>query len=316
MPNRLPPLKSLRAFRHAAEALSFKLAAEQLHVTPTAISQQIKSLEGVLGLRLFQRKTREVVLTPEGEHLLAYVGKAFLLLEEGVERLVDDPNPKRLVVSSIPSFSARFLIPRLAKFQQQEKDLNMHLQPSLELARFEGSDLDVAVRFGSGNYPGLTSRHLMDDHIIPVCHPSLIRADRSVEEQMSKLPVLVDDSKDIDPLWRLFQEKTGINCRYDASRFRVSDAGMLLEAVIGAQGLSLLRYGLVYELIEQGVLCCPYPVHMSSAYQFFLVAPEYHFRRDKVRRFERWLRHELKTVESSWSAFHATQLNGAGPLNK
>jgi len=312
---RLPPLKSLQGFRHAAEALSFKQAAEQLHVTPTAISQQIKALESVLGLSLFRRKTREVVLTPEGQQLLSYVSKAFRLLEEGVSRLEEDPNPERLVLSSIPSFSARFLIPRLGRFQAAEKSLSIHLQPSLALANFEGSDLDVSVRFGTGDYPGLTARHLMDDYIIPVCHPSLLSDDQPIEKRLRELPVLVDDSKDIDPLWRLFQDKTGIRNRHAESRFRVSDANLLLEAVLGAQGLSLLRYSLVYEHIENGILSCPLPVYLTSPYQFFLVAPALHFNRPKVKRFEAWLRQEMKAIEASWKAFHAQYLDHVSPLN-
>jgi LysR family glycine cleavage system transcriptional activator len=313
--SRIPPLKSLQAFRHAAEALSFKRAAEQLYVTPTAISQQIKSLESNLGLRLFRRKTREIELTAEGEQLLSFVGQAFNLIEEGVTRLSDDPNPTHLVLSAIPSFSARFLMPRLVHFQTQESELSIRLQPSLDLASFEGNDLDLAIRFGSGSYPGLDARHLMDDHIIPVCHVSLLDASKPSELQLAKMPILADDSKDIDPLWELFLERLGVPDTQRPSRFRVSDANALLEAIIGAQGVSLLRYSLVYELIEKGVLCCPAAIYFDSVYQFYLVAPESHFKRLKVQRFERWLREEMKSVEVSWTAFHETFFKNVKPLN-
>lgn len=312
---RLPPLKSLQAFRHAAEALSFKRAAEQLHVTPTAISQQIKSLESSLGVSLFRRKIREITLTPEGQLLLPEVSKAFLLLEEGVARLADDPHPDRLVLSSVPSFSARFLMPRLARLQETDEHLNVHLQASLGLSSFAGSGLDVAVRFGKGKYEGLEARHLLDDYVLPVCHPSLIDRERPVEAQLEQLPVLMDDFSDIEPLWQIFDARTGLQCLHSAARFKVSDANVLLEAVLGAQGLSLVRFSLVYELIAKGILCCPLPVYLDSPYQYHLVAPSAHFKRHKVRRFEHWLRDELKEIEEGWSDFHTNYLKGALPLN-
>lgn len=312
---RLPPLKSLQAFRHAAEALSFKHAAEQLHVTPTAISQQIKSLEQALGVALFRRKTREVALTPEGQLLLPEISKAFLLLEEGVGRLADDPNPDRLVLSSVPSFSARFLMSRLARLQESDEHLIVHLQASLGLSSFAGSGLDVAVRFGKGQYEGLDARHLMDDYVIPVCHPSLIDKKHPVEAQLEKLPVLVDDFSDIEPLWKIFDSQTGLQCSHAAARFKVSDANVLLEAVLGAQGLSLVRFSLVYELICKGILCCPLPVYLDSPYQYYLVAPAAHFRRKKVRHFERWLRQELTEIEQAWLDFHGGYLQQVEALN-
>lgn len=312
---RLPPLKALQAFRHAAETLSFKRAAEQLNVTPTAISQQIKSLESSLGVPLFHRKIREITLTPEGQLLLPEASKAFLLLEEGVARLTSDPHPNRLVLSSAPSFSARFLMPRLARLQETDEHLNVHLQASLGLSKFSNSDLDVAVRFGKGQYEGLQSKHLLDDYVLPICHPSLIDTSRPVGAQLEQLPILADGFSDIEPLWKIFAGRTGLDCSHRTARFKVSDANVLLEAVLGAQGLSLMRFSLVYELIEKGILCCPLPAYLDSPYQYYLVAPPAHFKRQKVRRFERWLREELKEIEERWTAFHANHLKNSLALN-
>lgn len=300
---RLPPLRALQAFRHAGANLSFKLAAEQLHVSPTAISQQIKQLEQALGVQLFKRKTREVELTAQGQQFLHYVSRAFKSLEEGVAQFGDDPNPSRLILSSVPSFSARFLIPRLASYQLESGGINVHLQSTLSLSNFEEEEIDAAVRVGRGVYAGLESRHLMDDFIIAVCHPSLIAKAVPIEQQLSQIPVLLDNSEDMSSLWQCFQEASGVRCGHDSSTLEVSDASMLIEAVLAGQGISLMRYSLVYELLEKNLLCCPLPFYMQSEYALYLVAPEWHFRRVKISSFESWLRSELKIIEKSWSAF-------------
>ena len=311
---RLPPLKSMQAFRHAAEVLSFKVAAERLHVTPTAISQQIKALEQDLGVVLFKRKTREVELTAEGRQLLPYISKAFVLLEEGVAGVVEDPHPSRLTVTALPSFSSRFLIPRLGGFQGEHNDINIQLMSSLGLSKFEDSDLDLAVRFGEGRYPGLVSKHLLNDYVVLACHPSLIDLDKPIEQQLEKLPVLSDDANYIESHWRIFESQTGIKCKHDESRLQFSDATMLVESVLAGRGVALLRYSLAYELIEQGSLVSPLSVFMTSKYNYYLVAPELNFKRQKVQKFERWLRQEVQDIEESWSKFYAKDLNNVRPL--
>ena len=300
---RMPSLKSLHAFRCAAEAMSFKDAAERLHVTPTAISQQIKTLESELGLLLFKRKIREVELTPEGRQLLAFVSQGFKIIEDGVAILLDDPNPNRLVLSALPSFSSRFLIPRLGRFHEVEKDINLHLLPSMSQERFEGSDVELAIRFGTGDYPNLKSSLLLEDYVLPVCHTSLVNESKPIIDQLKEMPILFDDSPDMKRAWQLFQDKTGLICDFERSPFKVSDATMLIEALVGGQGFSLVRYSLVYDLLAKGHLISPMPVYMESLYKFYLVAPDHYFKRAKVRRFEVWLRQEVSEIEQCWAVF-------------
>jgi len=312
---RLPPLKSLLAFRYAGEQLSFKAAAEQLHVTPTAISQQIKLLEEDLGTPLFKRKTRKVELTFDGNRLLPHVINAFSLLEQGVQQVLSDPDPHRLVMTALPSFSSRFLIPRLNNFYDQNPETKIHLQPSLSLASFSDDSLDLAIRFGRGDYAGLRSKLLLEDYSIPVCHPSLIDANKDLRAQLEALPIVLDDSNDVIEFWDIFTRETGIHCNYHASALRVSDANMLIEALVGAQGFSLLRYSLAYELLDRGVLVSPLNVYLKSTYQYYLVAPTPHFDRPKVQQFERWLRAQVKEIEESWQHYHTHTMHNARALN-
>ncbi|MEH6470363.1 MAG: LysR substrate-binding domain-containing protein [Halopseudomonas sp.] len=306
--HKLPPLKALQAFRYAAEAQSFKTAAQQLHVTQAAISQQIKTLEQQLGLTLFKRLTREVVLTREGQQLLPYVSKAFATLEKGVAQLQQDSHPSRLTLSALPSFASRWLVPRLGTFQQQQPDLSIHLSPSLGLATFDGSDLDLALRFGRGDYPGLSSRLLLKEYMLPACHPSLINQDQPIAQQLAKLPLLMDDAPDTEAVWPEFQQALGVTLQQESSRLHLSDSTMLVEALLSGQGLAMLRFSLAYDLLQRGLLVCPIPIYLKSAYDYYLVAPDSYFKRPKIRRFEDWLRKEIKVIENSWEAFYDAQL--------
>lgn len=313
---RLPPLKSLQAFRCAAENLSFKVAAQQLNVTPTAISQQIKTLEQHLDIKLFKRLTREVVLTPEGEQLLPYISNAFSSLEQGVAKLTLDPQPNRLMLTTLPSFASRWLVPRLGNFQQQYKDLSIHLSPSLGISSFVGSELDLAIRFGTGEYPGLSTKLLLKDYLLPVCHPDIIKPDFPVTQQLSKLDLLEDDSMDMENSHPMFLQALGEHYKQQPSKLRVSDSSMLVEALLCGQGIALLRYSLVYDLLQRGQLICPIPIYLKSEFDFYLVAPQANFKRPKVIKFENWIRKEIKQIEISWKAFHQSQLNNSQAINE
>lgn len=300
---RLPSLKALQAFRHAAEMKSFKLAAEQLYVSQAAISQQIKTLEQQLEVTLFHRLTRDIELTREGQQLLPYVSKAFHNLEQGIDRLNDDPAPQQLTLSTLPSFASRWLVPRLGNFQSQEEDLSIHISPGIRLDSFDDSALDLAIRFGKGDYPGLSSRLLMRDYILPVCHPSLINPNRPAAEQLKQLPLLTDDAPDMKDLWPLFETALGLPDTPKTHRLQVTDSNILVEALLSGQGVAAARFSLVYELIERGQLTCPLPIYLPSSFDYYLVAPEHHFKRPKVQRFEHWLRQQTDEISRRWELF-------------
>jgi len=301
---RLPPLKSLHAFRYAAQSLSFKNAAEQLNVSQAAISQQIKTLEQSLGIELFERHTRQVVLTSEGEYLSNYAAQAFDLLEQGIRGIVDDPNPNKLVISTLPSFASRWLVARLGKFQAQEREINIQLSPSLAVATFQGQELDLSIRFGQGQYDGLKSELLFEETLIPICHPSLIDLNKAIKPQLAKLPIIADNGPDMEAIWPLFQQHIGCEEEQMPSRLQVSDSTVLIEALLSCQGISMIRYSLVYELMQKGQLISPLPLYMKSRYNFYLVAPAPHFKYDKMVKFRRWLKLELKEIQKSWQTYY------------
>ena len=302
------PLSALKFFRSAAQSLSFKIAAEQLFVTQAAVSQQIKKLEQSLNVSLFERLNREVVLTEEGKKLLPYVQKGFDAFEEGFASLGDDPNPDLLTITTLPSFASRWLMPKLVNFQEKNPGISIRISPSLQLESFSGSHLDLAIRYGRGNYPGCQSHLLHHDYLLPVCHPKLIDASLPISEQLQNIPLLTDEGVDVEQAWRPFMKKAGLPLTTKPSKLHVGDSTMLIEPLLGRQGMSLLRFSLIYELLERGQLICPLPFYFQSGYSYYLVAPENHFKYNKIQNFHTWLVEEMSDIDKHWQAFSAGKL--------
>ena len=174
MNQKLPPLSALRVFRSAAHNPSFTLAAEELFVTQAAVSHQVKSLEDWLGAPLFIRGNRKLALSDTGQRFLPYIDQMFHLLDQGLKEVKRDDRGLTLTVTVLPSFASRWLVPRLGLFLKGNPEVDFRLAPSRGLTNFQTEDMDLAIRYGSGSYPGLTSIHLMDEDIFPVCSPRIM----------------------------------------------------------------------------------------------------------------------------------------------
>lgn len=285
----LPPLRGMQAFRYAARELSFKAAAESLNISQAAVSTHIRGMENFLGLKLFVRLTREVQLTPEGRALAGYVETGFQELEKGIAVLSPNADPGRLTVATVPSFASRWLVPRLNSFQEMYPDIKLSIQPNLQLVDFQGDGVDLAIRFGNGNYPGLESRALLEEKLLPVCHSELFNIDSVTPAVLAELPWLIDDSVDMESSWLAFQEKLGANIPDSSIKLRVSEGTTLVEAVLAGRGIALMRYSLVKDLLKSGLLLCPIDISIPAEYQYYLVAPEAKFRTAKVRAFVSWI---------------------------
>ncbi|MCJ8338777.1 MAG: LysR substrate-binding domain-containing protein [Pseudomonadales bacterium] len=304
------PLTALKFFRQAAESLSFKLAAEQLFVTQAAVSQQIKSLENSLNVKLFIRLNREVVLTEQGKKLLPYVVQGFNAFEEGFAMLGDDPNPDLLTITTLPSFASRWLMPKLINFQERNNGISIHISPSLQVESFSDGKLDLAIRYGLGNYPGYETHLLHRDYILPVCHPDMIDTTKEIAPQLADIPLLTDEGVDIDKAWRPFMQKVGIPLNTKPSKLHVGDSTMLIEPLLCKQGMSLLRYSLIYELLKNGQLICPLPFYFQSRFSYYLVAPESHFQYQKIINFHQWIREEMSDIDKHWHEFSDGTMQG------
>ena len=208
---RLPSLNGLRAFEAAARHLSFTVAASELNVTQTAISHQIRRLEEELGIRLFVRKNRALALTPEARDYLPGIRAAFDDLRLATERLLRKENDRVLTVSTLASLAAKWLLPRLTAFQEAHPGIDVRITTSTSLVDFQRDDVDAAIRYGRGQWPGLRADWLMADQLFPVCSPALLTGSRPLRRPDDLANhVLLTTSAGASDDWRLWLTAAGL----------------------------------------------------------------------------------------------------------
>src|SRR5689334_12662923 len=174
-PMRMPPLGTLRAFESVARLRSVRLAAVELHVTPGAVSQQVKALEADLGVQLVRRRGNEIELTEQGLRGRDHLGAGLRLLQQGVERMRARARPPRLRLTVEPAFASNWLIRRLPRYRTLPGAFDVLLDPAKEVVDIAGGEADIAIRFGEGRYPGLEAINLFEDEIFPVCSPGYLK---------------------------------------------------------------------------------------------------------------------------------------------
>jgi len=290
MSRKLPPLNSVRAFEAVARHLSFAAAAEELHVTPSAISQQVKLLEAQLGTSLFLRGKR-LQLTPSGETLAPQLGEALDQIERATLRVRPSSTDNILVISAPPAFTSRWLIPRLESFQSRYPAIELRLDATRRLIDFEAEDVDLAIRFGAGSYPGLIAERLMQETIIPVATPALAEGIRSAQE-LARCTLLEDDWH-IDhrafPDWTTWLTSLGVS---DTSSLRIrhfSDASLALQAASAGMGITLAWHSLVQDDLQAGRLVHLLDQSLPTHLCYYLVRPQARELPAKVQAFRDWL---------------------------
>jgi LysR family glycine cleavage system transcriptional activator len=292
MSRTLPPLGALHAFEAAARHLSFKAAAEDLHVTPGAISQQVKLLEDRLGVSLFIRRARAVELTEAGRLLLTPTQRAFSLLADAVARVRAADDTKALTVSVLPSFAALWLVPRLGSLRARHPELDLRISATPKLADLERDDVDVVIRYGLGRYPGLHVEHLLAEDLFPVCSPELLEGAVPLKEpaDLARHTLLHDELRQEWPLWL---QAVGIK-DVDASRgpsFSLWE--LALQAAVAGQGVALGRSLLVTQYLKAGQLVRPFPISSASDFGYYLVCMPERLTESKIAAFRAWLRDEV-----------------------
>lgn len=307
MSYRLPPLAALRAFESAARHLSFKKAGLELHVTPAAISQQIKALENFLGLSLFHRLTRAIELTPHGLAMLPKIREAFECLASAVESTRQHGDGP-LTVAAPPSFASRWLVPRLAYFSSAHPEIELRISSGSDSIDRRGGTVffddglvdlrhaasQVAIRFGTGLYPGFRVDKVFSPDYVPVCSPQLPTAERplTTPDDLQRHVLIHDDTLgDDEPqsVWAQWLVAAGITAIDAARGPRFSNAVLAVEAALDGQGVALALKPLVDADVAAGRLIIPFDVAVSSPYAYFLVMPELLARRPSVAAFSAWL---------------------------
>ena len=298
MARRLPPLNALRAFEAAARHLSFTRAAEELHVTQAAISHQVKALEEHLGRKLFRRLNRALRLTDDGQAYLPSVSRAFALLNEATNDLLTKQAPGPLTVSVLPSFAARWLVPRLGRFRQIRPDIDLRIDPSAELTDFAAGDVDVCIRYGRGKYAGLRADWLMTEDIFPVCSRTLLEGAHPLRKPGDlEHHVLLHDDGHGD--WRTWLLAAGVD-RVDPARGPIfTDSSMLIQAAMAGQGVALARGVLAADELAAGRLVRPFTLSLPTDYAYYLVCPEATAEQPKIVAFRDWLLDETRSEASA-----------------
>jgi LysR family glycine cleavage system transcriptional activator len=290
MADNLPPLNALRVFAAAARHRSFTRAAAELHVTQTAVSHQMRLLEAHLGLTLFVRLPRQLVLTADGSAYAAELQRAFERIRVATAGLHAHPLREVLAVTSLPSFAARWLVPRLGAFSRAHPNIDLRIIATERPLDFSREPVDVGIRFGYGHYVGLRSEKLMDDACFPVCSPALLRRRPALRSpaDLRRHVLLHDDSPDD---WRRWLREVGVSER-DSERGHIfSDGSMMLQAAADGQGVALAREVLVAGDLASGRLVRLFigspPIPTDRAYH--LVTSEQTAELPRVQAFRAWL---------------------------
>jgi len=291
MPRRLPPLKALRTFEAAARHLSFTRAAEELNVTQAAISHQVKALEEHLGVNLFRRLNRALLLTDEGQALLAPVGEALDLMAAAAERLRTEDAGGALTVSTLDSIAAGWLVPRLRRFRARHPEIDVRVTTTDQLVDFAREDVDMAIRYGSGGWPGVTAVRLMTEELFPVCSPALLENGPPLDapSDLCHHTLLHDEMREDWPMWLMAAGATEV----DATRGpRFSHSHLVIQAAIAGEGVVLGRSALVADDLAAGRLIRPFAIALPAEFAYYVVFPPAGAGRPKVRAFTAWLLEE------------------------
>lgn len=304
MSRKLRSLKGLEAFEAAARHLSFAHAAAELGVTPAAVSQRVRALEQTLDLKLFVRHARAVELTAVGQSALDALSTGFDHLEKGYRQLSGAGASNRVVVSTNPSFAARWVIPRLHRFQEAHPDISVRLDTTSDLVDFRAQAVDLAIRQGRGRYPDLHSQLLLRDHALVVCHPRLqagLGRDQN-SEWSGKLPLLHVDwdmETEAAPTWRRWCEFNGIERLDTNDGIRFSMEDLAVRAALAGLGYALVTHVFVSDELAKGQLvpATPRAMDMPTVFQHYVVHPQGDDRLPAaVKAFKDWLLGEAGAI--------------------
>jgi LysR family glycine cleavage system transcriptional activator len=298
MAERLPPLIAVRYFEVAARHLSFTKAAQELHVTHSAISHQIKALEEWLGVPLFRRLNRSLVLTEAGQAYAKPVREALEKLGEASRALRSREQSGSLTVSVMPSFAAKFLVPRLGGFRRTHPDIDVRISASEKLVDFAREDVDVGIRYGRGNWPGLRVDRLARVTLLAVCSPKLLAGPLPLSTPADLLQhTLMHDSDWPESMWARWLAAAGVKAEKLNSSLSFNYSSLMIQAAIDGLGIALTEEALVRDDLASGRLVKPFDIDMPSDYAHYVVTPEATAERPKVKAFREWLLAEIAASE-------------------
>jgi LysR family glycine cleavage system transcriptional activator len=291
--SRLPPLNALRAFEASARQLSFTRAAEELFVTQAAVSHQIKALEEYLGIKLFMRKNRSLLLTEEGQSYYLDIKDLFTSLYEATERLLARGAKGAITVSSQASFAIQWLVPRLSAFNVLHPDIDVRIKAVDQPENSLTEDVDVAIYYGRGSWPNIHADKLHTEYLIPVCSPLLLQENAASGkppllslEDLTHHTLLHDTSR---KGWKRWFKQVGVKGGNVNHGPIFSHSAMVVQAALYGQGIALAYSVLAQPDIDSGRLVCPFNDVLVSQNAYFVVCRETHKEIGKIEAFRLWL---------------------------
>jgi LysR family glycine cleavage system transcriptional activator len=309
---RLPPLNALRAFEAAARHLNFSRAADELSVTPGAVSQQIQNLEDYVGAPLFRRTPKGLLLTDAAQTALPALREAFDGLAEAASLLTAAVDGRRLTLTAAPSFAAKWLVPRLGRFEAAYPQVDVWLSAGLDLVDLTAGEVDVALRYGAGRYPGMEVRRLIGETVIPVLSPELHAANPlHGPEDLAKHLLLHDGSPDPDdscPDWTMWLAARGVRDVDGARGPRFNQSSLVIEAAVNGRGVALAKRTLAQDDLDAGRLVAPLQIATAVDFAYYLVHPKAKGRLPQVKAFISWITAEAEAHEAALRTLD----NGAG----
>lgn len=296
--DRLPPLNALRAFEAAARRASFTKAAEELDVTPGAISQQIRLLEETVGQPLFRRLGRHVELTDPARLALPALQDAFVKLDEAARTLRLPLRRSRVSVSVAPSFAAKWLVPRMDTFQNAHPDVEVWISADMKVVDFALDDVDVAIRYGPGLHEGVTAEKLLAESVVPVCSPALLEGPTPLNAptDLAAHTLLHDGSPENDPScpdWPMWLAARGLEAIDARKGPRFNQASLVIEAAASGRGIALAKRAIAQQDLDSGRLVIPFADTSSPvAFSYWLVRPRGRSMTPALKDFLDWLKAE------------------------
>ncbi|ATM99579.1 MULTISPECIES: transcriptional regulator GcvA [Enterobacterales] len=289
MSKRLPPLNALRVFDSAARHLSFTKAAEELFVTQAAVSHQIKTLEEFLGLKLFRRRNRSLLLTEEGQSYYLDIKEIFSSINEATRKLLARSAKGALTVSLSPSFAIQWLVPRLSGFNQAYPGIDVRIQAVDREEDKLADDVDVAIFYGRGNWTGLRTDRLYAEYLIPVCAPSLLTGEKPLKTPSDLIyHTLLHDTSRRD--WQAYVRQLEIQNQINVQQGPIfSHSSMVIQAAVHGQGVALVNNVMARSEIESGRLVRPFPDVLVSKNAFYLVCQDSQAELGKIAAFRQWI---------------------------
>lgn len=296
----MPPLNAIRVFDAAARHLSFTKAAEELFVTQAAISHQIKGLENFLGLKLFRRRNRSLLLTEEGQSYYLDIKEIFSSLREATRKLQALSAKGALTVSLLPSFAIQWLVPRLSSFNHAYPDIDVRIQAVDHEGDKMADDVDVAIFYGYGNWPGLRTDRLYAEYLIPVCSPALLAGRYPLKKPQDLIHhTLLHDSSRRD--WQAYARQLSLQDIINVEQGSIfSHSAMVIQAAIHGQGIALINNIMTKNELDTGRLVCPFNDVLVSKKAFYLVCHDTQAELGKIAAFRQWILAKAASEQQKW----------------